>query len=642
MSPKPETLPVILESIPEDIRAIDRWICWKWELRKGNWSKTPRQTNGHLASTSDRASWTDFDASCHALKQEGRGFDGLGFVLPPGIVGIDLDNCIGSEGFSEESKMLLAMLPNTYCEVSPSGTGVKLLATGQLNLKMTTISHKKGVELYDGAKTNRFFCITGHVVDDRHVITGQRDGLYKIQSILTEPIAEQTRIEPSSDHVAKALELLPHLRSERADHYDEWLAVGMALSWCDKSDEMLHHWIDWSSKSHKFNEEVCRSKWESFFREEGRIVTIRTLERLAAEDGYRPKQFRTLAIRGNELLAKDVTRDYLIENMLVRHEPMIIGGASKTLKTTIALDMAVSITTQTPFMEKFAVPHLRRVMFLSGESGEATLQESLRLIAAQKGLTNEALQFLHVGFRLPKLSKDGHVEDLIEELQENEIDIVFIDPLYRCLNVGDGASNVYAMGEQLDSIAEKIHRAGITAVLLHHFRKQGNSHSEQPELEDLSQAGVGEFGRQFLLLKRRVKYQLDGHHELWFGWGGSAGHQGMRILEATTGVRSTGLTWQTKLHTMEDWEAAQEEDKAAREEVRAAIKEEKKKDFREGLMAKIFTLIEGKPGVNGSEIHDEVGGKRSLLFEILGLMESSEDIYHEPGPKNSKLYYVHC
>ena len=79
------------------------------------------------------------------------------------------------------------------------------------------------------------------------------------------------------------------------------------------------------------------------------------------------------------------------------------------------------------------------------------------------------------------------------------------------------------------------------------FRKQGKTYSESPELEDLSMSGVAEFGRQFLLLKRRKQYEMDGKHDIWFSWGGSAGHQGLKVLEAFTGTRTGGVEWQASL-----------------------------------------------------------------------------------------------
>jgi hypothetical protein len=624
---KPETLEVNLENIPEAIKAVDRWILWKWEMRKGKWSKTPRQINGKYASTDAPHTWTSFDEAATAYLVDD--FDGLGLVLPAGIVGIDLDDCIGTEGFTEEAKMLMAMLP-TYCETSPSGTGVKMLATGQLSEKLAKTSHARGIELYDGASTNRYFAITGNAVGPIRKITGQRDSLFAIQTMITEPANAAESFESDPANIAKAIDFLSHIRSERANDYDDWLKVGMALSWCDKSDEMLERWMHWSRSSEKFDEDVCRAKWESFKRENGRLLTIGYLDRLAKEDGYDPAKYQTRAITGDELLAKVIVRDYLIEDFMVRGEPMIIGGASKSLKTSVALEMALSIATGTKFLDEFEVKGRQSVMFVSGESGEGTLQDNLRMMAQAKGLDAWDLRDLHIAFKLPKLDDPNCVEDLVSEMREKAISIMFIDPLYRSLRVGDSASNVYAMGAQLDLIAERIHAAGITVVLLHHFRKQGKNYSEQPELEDLSQSGVAEFGRQFLLLKRTAAYQWDGKHSLYFNWGGSAGHQGMRMLDVYTGTKKLGLTWQTTLTTVDDWKATQKEQK-----------EIDKGDKADTLKARILSIVEMHPGVKVAEIREKAGCNRATLKDILDGLEFEGLIYFKVGEKNAKLYFVH-
>jgi hypothetical protein len=317
---------------------------------------------------------------------------------------------------------------------------------------------------------------------------------------------------------------------------------------------------------------------------------------MAFTDGYREAAYSTRSVTLGELLIKDCTRTYLIENMLVEGEPMIIGGASKTLKTTVMLDMMVSLACGTQYHEltgdplkdsmflgEFECREPRQVMVISGESGEATLQENLVVLLGSKygwkvpstpavGDTPEKLgvpncppglaENLNMSFTLPKLDDAVQVEDLIQDILARDIKIVVIDPLYRALRCGDNASNVYAMGEQLELISTRLIKSGITVILCHHFRKQGKTYSESPELEDLSMSGVAEFGRQFLLLKRRKQYEMNGKHDIWFSWGGSAGHQGLKVLDAYTGSRESGVQWAAELqdpHAMEAAEKAAEE-----------------------------------------------------------------------------------
>jgi len=241
-------------------------------------------------------------------------------------------------------------------------------------------------------------------------------------------------------------------------------------------------------------------------------------------------------------------------------------------------------------------------MVLSGESGESTIQENLTAIAESKKISPSSLRRLHVGFKLPKLDDSGQVDDLIHDLKELQTDVVIIDPLYRSLRAGDGASNLYAMGEQLELISEKIHRAGITPVLLHHFRKQGRTFHEPPELEDLSQSGIAEFARQFILLKRCEPYEKDGAHRLYFHFGGSAGHQGAQILSVDTGSRKSGIRWNAQLMTEKDW-------KDGKLMKRAELRSREV----EALTIPLVEFVIANPLCSATAIEEALGGSRERV-----------------------------
>lgn len=626
---KPTRIDVDPRNIPQALKAMDRWLCWKWEHRNGKWDKPPKRTNGSNASTANPETWTSFNEAFMA-HAEGH-FDGIGIVLPEGMVGIDLDDCLQGDNLTNEAKMVLGMLP-TYAERSPSGTGVKLIAAGKLNPNLDAISHKKGVELYDGATTNRYFTITGQRIGPAQEITGQREGLFALQTMLTDPIFDVTKIDPLNDDADKALQFLDHIHEDLADDYHDWIKVGMALHWCDSSAQMLERWKEWSQASPKYSERECEYKWDSFKRESGQLCTIKLLERLAQANGYDPNKYQTRAITGAELFNKTIERTFIIEGFMVANEPMVIGGPSKTLKTSIALDMAVSIVTGTPFLGKFAVPNPRPCMIISGESGESTLQSTMRAIAEARGIQAHQLDRLEIGFRLPKLDNPKCVDDLIEELRHKEIDTVFIDPLYRSLRAGEAASNIYAMGERLELIAERIHRAGITLILLHHFRKTGRTYSEAPELEDLSQSGIAEFARQFLLLKRREAYKQDGNHKVWFSWGGSAGHQGLNILEAFDGVYPH-RTWRSTLRSVTEFD---EMEKAAKK----AKTEAEKGSENANLRSRVLEAIGANPGINNSRLVDLLKVRKQDLGHILEGLAYDNLVSFNPGPKRSKEWHL--
>ncbi len=72
------------------------------------------------------------------------------------------------------------------------------------------------------------------------------------------------------------------LSQSRADDYDSWLTVGMALH--SVSDSLLSEWDKWSQQSAKYKPGECEKKWKSFNSNGG--VSLGTLGHLAKQDGW--------------------------------------------------------------------------------------------------------------------------------------------------------------------------------------------------------------------------------------------------------------------------------------------------------------------------------------------------------------------
>src|SRR4051812_20615924 len=97
-APRPVALPVRVEAIHAEFKARPWWLCWRYEQRRGKWTKPP-----FIAGTDDHASSTDpsthrpFDVARRAY--ESGGYDGIGLALTDDdeYVGIDLDHCRNRE-----------------------------------------------------------------------------------------------------------------------------------------------------------------------------------------------------------------------------------------------------------------------------------------------------------------------------------------------------------------------------------------------------------------------------------------------------------------------------------------------------------------------------------------------------------------
>lgn len=131
---RPRLLPVALECVPTELKACSQWVVWRLVRRQDRWAKVPFDpATLRPARTNDASTWGPFD---RALARYGAGeADGIGFVFSKDdpYAGIDLDNCrdpVSGDIAPWASDVLERV--RSYTEVSPSGTGVKIVVRGKL------------------------------------------------------------------------------------------------------------------------------------------------------------------------------------------------------------------------------------------------------------------------------------------------------------------------------------------------------------------------------------------------------------------------------------------------------------------------------------------------------------------------------
>jgi putative DNA primase/helicase len=160
---KPNALRIIPDAIPSELKALPQWVVWRYFWQSEKWDKPPLcARDGNLASTTSPRSWGTFDEAMNAYASGL--FDGIGFVFAKKgrLVGIDLDHCRDAKtGDIAPWAQDIIDAFMTYTEVSPSGTGIHLIAAGTLP--------GKGVktpcgEMYD---TARYLTVTGHRLEVR-------------------------------------------------------------------------------------------------------------------------------------------------------------------------------------------------------------------------------------------------------------------------------------------------------------------------------------------------------------------------------------------------------------------------------------------------------------------------------------------
>ena len=158
------------ELIPDELKALPRWVCWRAvpkETKDGltKISKEPvNPRTGGMARSNDPSTWTDFCTAVSASVD----YAGIGFMFhDSGYIGIDIDDRPSelSDYRSGKTDNLFGEMNNalcTYMEYSQSRNGVHLIGRGTLPDKDFKNSDM-GVEMYTGA---RFFVMTGNVCSE--------------------------------------------------------------------------------------------------------------------------------------------------------------------------------------------------------------------------------------------------------------------------------------------------------------------------------------------------------------------------------------------------------------------------------------------------------------------------------------------
>lgn len=161
-----------LDAIPQELRAVRQWVCWRVEMRENKPTKAPiiPGTNKH-ASPTDPSTWRTFDAAIAGKN----GHSGVGLVLTPeaGFTGIDLDHCVASDGTIAPYALAIIQRVSSYAERTPTD-GIRIWIRGSV-----PEGHKVGnCEMYS---EKRFFTVTGdHIETPIAIETRDVSWLYRL------------------------------------------------------------------------------------------------------------------------------------------------------------------------------------------------------------------------------------------------------------------------------------------------------------------------------------------------------------------------------------------------------------------------------------------------------------------------------
>jgi hypothetical protein len=294
--------------VPGELRAEPRWVCWRAQERDGRTTKLPVDpATGRMASSTDPATWADFETAVAAVGRWRA--SGVGFVFAPdrAFTGLDLDHVI-KDGALDPAFRWVVDEAGTYCEVSPSGDGLHLIFRGGKPAGAERC--RRGcVEMYDH---DRFFTVTGNVFEGHADLAESPRALERAYREWIEPdrraaqatLADATRPEPAlgapdDDELVRRMRASKNgaalgalLDGDTAAYGGDHSAADMALCaalafWCacdaDRMDRIFR------------SSGLMRDKWDS--RRGGSTYGAQTIDRAIAgcTERYEPRRRRKAA-----------------------------------------------------------------------------------------------------------------------------------------------------------------------------------------------------------------------------------------------------------------------------------------------------------------------------------------------------------
>lgn len=258
------------ELIPEELKAMKRWVCVI------NGCKVPfMSTIDRAASPTDPRTWGTFENAVKAVREDD--YDGLGFVFADdGIVGIDIDAGFNENGTISDLALDIIEMCKSYTERSRSGRGFHILLRGVLPIKGK--NNGRGVEIY---QSGRYFITTGNRFGKESLVRFNQAAIDKILAKYFPEVKRESAGKKSTEKLYKPewifpgggrVPLIPHYPEiKKGSRNTSLLSLGGNLIQCGwQKDLILDEMMRCNQTACKppLSESEVRAIWKSVCRYE--------------------------------------------------------------------------------------------------------------------------------------------------------------------------------------------------------------------------------------------------------------------------------------------------------------------------------------------------------------------------------------
>lgn len=474
MTPRPTykaDLPLVEANTPAALKTAPQWVIWRfdWNDKRGEWAKVPYNARTLFpAKSNDAATWSTYAEAVDAFGKLPN-VAGVGFMLTPGFVGVDLDDCRDASGIKPWAREILEAF-NTYSEVSPSETGVKLFlrANADNDIGHVKTHHDGQVEVYWRA---RWFAVTGNAIEDYSGDVEDRQAEFDrfygdMFGGEMEPIADTPAV-PASQTAGLGAEVVRQLLScpPRMQEQD---GSRRLVVWCKIAKGL-------GATAQQCVEAIRISERVPGFAFPARWSDLDILSRFndaKIEPGVNAPDATIEPIALGDLWQSDPTlREPMIDGLLRVGQVGNLISTSKSYKTFLMLGLAVAMTQRRAWLGVFPTTG-GRVLYVDMELQKPDITKRTREIAsgmhAPLAEVGQDIDILSLRGRNASIDK---IEPMLMGIEPGTYSLLILDPLYKLYpEAFDENSNAQmtALYRRFERIAEHLQAA---VLIVHHASK---------------------------------------------------------------------------------------------------------------------------------------------------------------------------
>ena len=493
-------------NIPTELKAMRRWAVWKavWNDSRKKYDKVPYSAQHYGLSTKKVADWTDYDTAAKTLSLNGSRYAGLGFVLTDikDVVGIDLDNCRAGSKIAPWAREIVDAM-GSYTEVSPSGTGLRILAHGSFDTDWN--NHDIGIEVYSG-HTPRFLTITGDTKRPRPMVSAVPavlqslfDSMRKssisasnvipltMPELIFELLLPETKDLDVSKPVMDFLLEGPQATDDRSGilhasgvqlysagysdaevfsilaHNDHAFDVALAHRHQDPDRALAYLWAEHCQKAKP--KAVTRADMLDGFEDTSNDPEV--VEQARQAEVAAAKREERFLVKDTTTFIKRSKASWIVKGLIPNATLGVIYGASGSGKSFFVLDLMAAIARGVQW--RGLKTSAAKVCWIAAE-GQEDMRKRVQGYCLSTNIEPSELPMEFID-EAPNFLEDLDIKAVIKQMQKRgRFDVVVVDTLAQVM-AGGNENSGEDMGTVLAYCREISRRTGAMVILIHHSGK---------------------------------------------------------------------------------------------------------------------------------------------------------------------------